>query len=588
MPTAEHAPMELPTFRQSLVFEGKTLLLKAWRLLKDLSSGVRRHRKSKEFATSEILGSSVTSLWSNAHPAEMDLTAGKVQNLREACRALDGVIVPAGEAFSFWKQLGRATKRRGYVSGRELREGCLIPTVGGGLCQISNALYDAALNSGMEIVERHAHSQVIPGSLAEQGRDATVFWNYVDLRFRSDRAFRIEARLSKDDLIVSLKGESSDRGQTKQSIGEDFISVPVGNCFTCEKSGCFRNDHRVAEDVRFGRTAFVVDAFWPEFDQYIFETRNEDDVLLLPLDGKKWGKENYAWEVKSFSNVGFAKRAVAERSIAMRKMPRQGSALQKGLLKFDEKMATALARQIEFDVKHVVVSQNLLPFLWRDGFLGGRTFDVLMTRFPMGELQRRLSEAHEKYPESPTLSDFRADSELVALEEDALRHSARIVTPHAGIADFFEDRAVVELPWSMPDIAKTEAPGGPPVILFAASALARKGFYEFRDAVSDLPVRVMVAGGAVEFENPWEGVETVPFSVDWPTKVSLAVLPAHVEHQPRRILRAIAAGVPALVSSACGLREREGLTVIDEPDADEIRKILRNLPALQQPVAHRS
>ena len=78
---------------------------------------------------------------------------------------------------------------RGFVKGRELREGCIIPNVGGGLCQVSNALYDAALQAGHEIVERHAHTQVIAGSLAEQGRDATVFWNYVDLRFRSERPF---------------------------------------------------------------------------------------------------------------------------------------------------------------------------------------------------------------------------------------------------------------------------------------------------------------------------------------------------------------------------------------------------------------
>ena len=72
----------------------------------------------------------------------------------------------------------------------------MISTVGGGLCQLSNALYETALGAGFEIVERHAHSRVVPGSRAVLGRDATVFWNYVDLRFRSPHAFRIEARMS--------------------------------------------------------------------------------------------------------------------------------------------------------------------------------------------------------------------------------------------------------------------------------------------------------------------------------------------------------------------------------------------------------
>ena len=104
------------------------------------------------------------------------------------------------------------SRLKGYVDGRELREGCIIPNVGGGLCQISNALYDAALKANFEIIERHAHSQIIAGSLAEQGRDATVFWNYVDLRFRSANAFRIEAKLGKDHLSRKIQK----RKQTKK------------------------------------------------------------------------------------------------------------------------------------------------------------------------------------------------------------------------------------------------------------------------------------------------------------------------------------------------------------------------------------
>ena len=94
--------------------------------------------------------------------------------------------------FSFWRQLGRTTRRRGFAAGRELREGCLVPSIGGGLCQLSNAIYDAALCQGLEIVERHRHTQVIASSLAERDRDAVVFWNYVGLRLRADSAWRQE------------------------------------------------------------------------------------------------------------------------------------------------------------------------------------------------------------------------------------------------------------------------------------------------------------------------------------------------------------------------------------------------------------
>ncbi len=57
----------------------------------------------------------------------MELAAGKVENLRRALPRFHGIEVRAGETFSFWKQLGRCSRQRSFVRGRELREGCLIP-----------------------------------------------------------------------------------------------------------------------------------------------------------------------------------------------------------------------------------------------------------------------------------------------------------------------------------------------------------------------------------------------------------------------------------------------------------------------------
>ncbi len=164
-----------------------------------------------------------TPLWTNAG-GEKDraLNAGKIQNLRVALRGLDGIEVEAGRTLSFWRQVGRPTRRRGYVAGRELREGCMIATIGGGLCQLSNALYDAGLQAGLEVVERHAHTRIVPGSRAAAGRDATVFWNYLDLRLRGRRPFRIEARLTADDLELTLRGY----GAEAESPAFDFAPAP--------------------------------------------------------------------------------------------------------------------------------------------------------------------------------------------------------------------------------------------------------------------------------------------------------------------------------------------------------------------------
>jgi vancomycin resistance protein VanW len=143
-------------------------------------------------------------LYTLSDPRERLLEMGKVQNLRIAAAAIDGIVIEAGEIFSFWRAAGRATRAKGYVVGRELRQGCMIPTIGGGICQLTNALSRVAHQAGMEIVERHSHSVQPEGFFIDGTTDATVFWNYVDFRFRSPFAVRIGATLTETTLAVRL------------------------------------------------------------------------------------------------------------------------------------------------------------------------------------------------------------------------------------------------------------------------------------------------------------------------------------------------------------------------------------------------
>jgi vancomycin resistance protein VanW len=199
----------MPTFFDQLVFQAKATIFRLSRFIRDQlsSSKCGKWPLCAEVACGRLLGESKSALFDLSAPyAERVLQMGKAQNLRVAIRRLDGCLVPGQSSFSFWKQVGWPGRWRGYVRGRELRQGCLIPTIAGGLCQLSNALHDAALQAGFTIEERHAHTQVIPGSLSETGRDATLFWNYVDLRFRSAHPFQIRITMSADELIVQLWG----------------------------------------------------------------------------------------------------------------------------------------------------------------------------------------------------------------------------------------------------------------------------------------------------------------------------------------------------------------------------------------------
>jgi len=196
---------QTPTFADYAIFSLKSRVLRHRRILQNWCAPVPKWPLSPDLPTQQLRAESISALWDLDAPfAEKILQAGKIQNLRMACLQLDGCHVPANQIFSFWRQLGQPSRRKGYVEGRELRQGCIIPSIGGGLCQLSNALYDAALKADCTICERHAHTQIIPGSLAEIGRDATVFWNYVDLRFKWHKNFVIRASMTSDNLIVQL------------------------------------------------------------------------------------------------------------------------------------------------------------------------------------------------------------------------------------------------------------------------------------------------------------------------------------------------------------------------------------------------
>jgi hypothetical protein len=212
-PSALHPDERWPVFSERVFFQAKAALLRIIRAGRDALDAPknRRSRPVAFFCTGLPLAESRSPLWDHAAPrVEQVLNAGKIQNLRVAGRRLDGCVFAPGQGFSFWRQVGWPGRLRGFVRGRELRQGCLVPSTGGGLCQLSNALYDCAVKAGFSIVERHRHSRLIPGSLAEQDRDAAVFWNYIDLRFSSAHEFRIRIEMTTEELIVQFWGHDED------------------------------------------------------------------------------------------------------------------------------------------------------------------------------------------------------------------------------------------------------------------------------------------------------------------------------------------------------------------------------------------
>jgi VanW like protein len=523
-----------------------------------------------------VKSTSVSNLWVDATGAEWVLQAGKIHNLRQAIRHINGIEIPAGGMFSFWAQVGQPIRFNGFTEGRELREGCIIPAVGGGLCQLSNALYDAALKAGLEIIERHAHNQVIPGSLAEIDRDATVFWNYVDLRFRVATPLRIEATMNDRTLTIKFLTK-----QTATNLASPNVILPVAHansCLSCGVESCFRQQQ---PQVLAGRTAYLVDDYWPEFDRYLQSSCTAQDYLLLPVAGQQIKKANYAWHTNGFGRVSQHRSILALRAAqsVLLHFAGQGAKFQQLLMSQSRYLAQVYGHSLAVDATHVVVTQSLLPHLWQGGYLQGRSFDVLMTALPMQKLQARLDLAAKHYPQSPTLNNFRVSPEIAAWEMSALQQAKKLIAPHQELAMLWPEKTEL-LDWVMP-VANTKSTipcNSKPTVVLPTSSLGRKGIYELKAALTGLDIHLIITGSELEEPRFWHDfeIEYVPNYAQALQRANIVVLPAWVEHQPRRALQSIAQGIPTIVSTACGLPDIDGVTQVPIGDIVALRTAIIN------------
>jgi hypothetical protein len=525
---------------------------------------------------------------------EWPLEHGKVENLRVAARMLDGLEFESGQVFSFWTQVGPPLRVRGFVIGRELREGCVVPGIGGGLCLLSNALYAVARTAGFELLERHAHSRRPPGSRAAEGSDATVAWNYVDLRFRAAQAWRLEVRLDAESLIVGVRTERRrqsmrvlhDRrhGETEHrppSMSASWVGDAGRSCLSCERDCDAATRPKLGRS--HGRRSWLLDAAWPEYVRYLKTHARADDRVLQPIDGELIRTPRYAWPRVGPSRPTQFPAQTLIRSLRARALARQGPARQRALLEDQRRLAAAMAARLEPCDTQLVVAQELLAHLEPLGVLGGRRVTVLMQRLPLFELQARLDEAHARHSRSPTLADFRADPRLLEAEARALDDAVEIVTPHAEIADCYPGKTT-RLDWVLPRVGGVVRRGrepGPLRLWLPTSTVGRKGVHELRDALAERSCELWISGHELEGASFWADAPKLTRKHGSPAldSIDAVVLPAWVEHQPRALLRAIAAGVPVIASRACGVEGLPGVRTIAAGDIDGLRAALEEVAA---------
>jgi hypothetical protein len=139
------------------------------------------------------------------------------------------------------------------------------------------------------------------------------------------------------------------------------------------------------------------------------------------------------------------------------------------------------------------------------------------------------------------------------------------------------------------DLPKLDRSQTKPTIVLPCSSLGRKGIYELRSAIAGMDINLIIVGSELEDPEFWAGY-SIEYTQDYHYALKQAkaiVLPAWVEHQPRRLLQAIGEGIPTIVSHACGLEHLAGVDSIDIGDIPALREaILAAIGSIDRNIRH--
>lgn len=153
----------------------------------------------------------ITSATTNASSS----SSNRISNIRLAMSIINGTCLHPGDQFSFNEVVGKRTKERGFKVATAYSSGTVTEEVGGGICQVSTTLFNAAVKADLKIDERHPHSLTV--SYVDLGKDAAVDWGNKDLKFTNttDGDIYILCNVSDDKrLRIYIYGQVLPNGET--------------------------------------------------------------------------------------------------------------------------------------------------------------------------------------------------------------------------------------------------------------------------------------------------------------------------------------------------------------------------------------
>ncbi len=153
-------------------------------------------------------------------------SSNRLTNIKVALSSINGICLKPGESFGFNDVVGKRTEARGYKVATAYSGGTVTEEVGGGICQVSTTLFNAAVKADMKIKERHPHSLTV--SYVDVGKDAAVDWGNKDLKFTnssSDNIYIVCYLNSEKRVVVEIYGKKLANGMSITLEGKKTESI---------------------------------------------------------------------------------------------------------------------------------------------------------------------------------------------------------------------------------------------------------------------------------------------------------------------------------------------------------------------------
>lgn len=198
------------------------------------------------------------------------------KNIMHAFDYINGYVLAPGKSFSFNNVVGERTEARGFFPAPEYVYGEHVEGYGGGVCQASTTLYQAAVCAGLKIVEREPHSDKV--SYTDLGKDATVYWygkRRIDLVFKNntDGNIYIVAAVKQDpsnkkrlNTTVAIYGK--DMGDVSYKLESEItetIPAPFKPVYKKDTNGTYVTYKDQEKSVSAAREGYVVKSYLVEY-----------------------------------------------------------------------------------------------------------------------------------------------------------------------------------------------------------------------------------------------------------------------------------------------------------------------------------